>query len=388
MKFAVCLVDECANRRDFRALRWRRRFIFRFDRAPRLFASALLQLALAKPRRKLNSNETIYPRARRRLRSRLQLREIEAPKPNFGEVAIRVHAASLNYRDLLTARNPKIENVVPLSDGAGEIIALGDGVTGWKIGDRVCVNFFRDWQSGRFKREYHGAALGGSCDGMLSEVVVFPAHSLVVMPDDYSYEEAATLPCAGLTAWCALRRGCFAAGDAVLLQGTGGVSIWGLQIAVASGGAAIVTSSSDDKLKRAKQMGAREIINYKSTPDWDKEVWRLTNKRGVDHILEVGGPGTLGQSLASVAEGGHIAQIGVLTGFEAPETSLFPLVSKNATMSGIYVGDVASFENFVRFLNATKIKPVIDRVFPFAEARAAYDYMQSGAHFGKIVIAI
>ena len=319
--------------------------------------------------------------------ARLQTREIEAPRPKFGEVAIRVRAASLNYRDLLMAKNPKIENVVPLSDGAGEIIAVGAGVADWKIGDRVCVNFFRDWQSGRFKREYHGAALGGSCDGMLSEIVVFPAHAIVAMPADYSFEEAATLPCAGLTAWCALRRGCYVMGDAVLLQGTGGVSMWGLQIVVASGGAAIITSSSDDKLTRARELGAGATVNYKTTPDWSKEVWRLTNKRGVDHVLEVGGPGTLGQSLASIAEGGHVAQIGVLTGFDAPETSLFPLVSKNATMSGIYVGDVASFEEFVRFINATQIKPVIDRVFPFDHARAAYEYMESGAHFGKVVIS-
>lgn len=320
--------------------------------------------------------------------ARLQTREMATPKPNTGEVAIRVRAASLNYRDLLTARNPKIENVVPLSDGAGEIVELGDGVAAWKVGDRVCVNFFRDWQSGRFKNRYHEAALGGSCDGMLGEIVVFPAHSLVRMPDDYSYEAAATLPCAGLTAWCGLRRGDFTAGDSVLLQGTGGVSIWGLQIVIASGGTAILTSSSDEKLERAQTMGAAHVINYQTTPDWDKEVWRVTEKRGVDHVLEVGGPGTLGRSLASVASGGHLAQIGVLTGFEAPDVSLFPLVSKNATMSGIYVGDVASFEAFVKFINATKIKPVIDRVFPFDEARAAYEYMESGAHFGKVVVAI
>ena len=320
---------------------------------------------------------------------RLQSRDIEAPQPGPGEVAIRMRAASLNYRDLLTANNAQIENIVPLSDGAGEIIEVGAGVFDWKTGDRVCVNFFRDWQSGRFKRAYHGAALGGSCNGMLSEIVVFPQHSLVKVPDDYTYEEAATLPCAGLTAWYALTtRGGFTPGDSVLLQGTGGVSIWGLQIVVASGGTAIITSSSDDKLKRARAMGAAGTINYKSTPDWGKEVWKLTEKRGVDHILEVGGPDTLGQSLASVAEGGHIAQIGVLTGFDAPDVSLFPLVSKNATMNGIYVGDVASFEQFVRFLNATKIKPIIDRTFGFDEAIEAYRYMKSGAHMGKVVIAI
>ena len=320
--------------------------------------------------------------------SRLQTREVETPEPNFGEVAIRVRAASLNYRDLILAANPDVENVVPLSDGAGEIIAVGQGITGWEIGDRVCVNFFRDWQSGRFDAKYHEGALGGAIDGMLSEIVVFPAHSLVQMPDAYSFEEAATLPCAGLTAWCGLRRGGFVADDSVLLQGTGGVSIWGLQIVVASGGNAIITSSSDEKLERTRQMGAVETINYKTTPDWDREVWRLTGKHGVDHVLEVGGPDTLGRSLASVGAGGHIAQIGVLTGFDAPDVSLFPLVSKNATMSGIYVGDVASFQRFVRFLNATHVKPIIDRVFGFDESRAAYDYMKSGAHFGKVVIAL
>lgn len=320
--------------------------------------------------------------------SRLRARELDTPKPGQGEVAIRVRAASLNYRDLILAGNHQIENRVPLSDGAGEIIELGEGVNDWKVGDRVCVNFFRDWQAGRFQNRFHDAALGGSVDGMLSEIVVFPAHSLVRVPEHLSFEEAATLPCAGLTAWCALGRGGFIAGDSILLQGTGGVSIWGLQIVVASGGQAIISSSSDEKLERAKGMGASETINYRTMPQWEREVWRLTDKRGVDHILEVGGPKTLGQSLACVSSGGHIAQIGVLTGFEAPDVSLFPLVSKNATMSGIYVGSVESFEEFTRFLNATRVQPVVDRVFPFEEAREAYDYMKSGAHFGKVVVAV
>ncbi|RYX85751.1 NAD(P)-dependent alcohol dehydrogenase [bacterium] len=320
--------------------------------------------------------------------SRLQEREVEQPQPGHGEVAVRVRATSLNYRDLITAENPKVENRVPLSDGAGEIAAVGKGVTGWNVGDRVCVNFFRDWQGGRFRNSYHDAALGGSVDGMLSEVVVFPAYSLVRIPDHFSFEEAATLPCAGLTAWCGLQRGHFVSGDTVLLQGTGGVSIWGLQIAVASGGRAIITSSSDAKLERAKKLGASDTINYKTTPDWEKEVWKLTNKQGVDHILEVGGPDTLGKSLASVSNGGSIAQIGVLTGFDAPNVSLFPIVAKNANINGIYVGDVESFDNFVRFLNVTKIQPIIDRVFPWEQTREAYDYMKSGAHFGKVVISV
>lgn len=322
--------------------------------------------------------------------SRLQIVETAQPSPGYGEVLVRIHAASLNYRDLLTAKNPQTTaGRVPLSDGAGEVVALGEGVTQWKVGDRVAPTFFRDWQGGRFKHKYHDAALGGSVDGVLSEYFVGPEHGLAEIPAHFSYEEAATLPCAGLTAWYALTtRGGFVPGDSVLLQGTGGVSMWGLQIAVASGGKAIITSSSDEKLERAKAMGATATINYKTTPDWEKELRTLTEQQGVDHILEVGGPGTLGKSLKSVAAGGYIAQIGVLTGFEAPNISLFPLTSKNANLSGVYVGDRESFEAFVRFLNVTRIRPVIDRVFPFEEAVAAYEYMESGAHFGKIVLSI
>lgn len=319
--------------------------------------------------------------------ARLQQREVAQPKPSAGEVAIRVRATSLNYRDLQLLAVPSTDGCVPLSDGAGEIIEVGDRVSGWSIGDRVCVNFFRDWTSGRFQDRFSDTALGGSIDGMLAEVVVFPAHSLVRVPAHLSLEEAATLPCAGVTAWCALRRGGFVAGDSVLLQGTGGVSIWGLQITVASGGKALITSSSDDKLKRARQMGASETINYKTTPDWEKEVERLTAKRGVDHILDVGGPKTLGKSLMSVAKGGHVAQIGELSGEEALE-ALPSIASKNATMNGIYVGDVESFTQFARFLDATKIKPVVDRVFSFDQAREAYDYLKSGSHFGKVVVSV
>ena len=321
--------------------------------------------------------------------SRLRQIEADAPRPGANQVAIQIKAASLNYRDLLNAQSGNFAGTVPLSDGAGEIIEIGADVTQWEVGDRVCPTFFRDWTSGRFLNRYHDAALGGSADGVLSEVVVAPEGGIVRIPDAYSYPEAATLPCAGLTAWSGLMtRGGFVPGDSVLLQGTGGVSVWGLQIAIASGGRAIITSSSDEKLQRALEMGASDGINYRATPDWDKEVWARTDKRGVDHILEVGGPGTLEKSLKSIAPGGHIAQIGVLTGFDAAPVSLFPLVSKNADISGIYVGDRESFEAFVRFLNTTKVKPVIDRTFGFDEARAAYEYQKSGAHFGKVVIAV
>ena len=321
----------------------------------------------------------------------LTLIERPEPTPGAGEVLVRLRAASLNYRDLIVVNEQErfTPDRVPLSDGAGEVAAVGAGVTQWKVGDRVAGTFFRDWQGGRFTMSYHQAALGGSVDGVLREQVVFPQHGLVRLPVDYSYEEGATLPCAGLTAWTALMtRGQFQPGDTALLLGTGGVSIWGLQIVAAAGGRPIITSSSDEKLKRATALRAWATVNYPTHPDWEKEIHRLTAKRGVDHVLEVGGPQTLGKSLACVAAGGHIAQIGVLTGFDAAPTTLFPLVARNATMSGIYVGSREAFDQFVRFLDATRIKPVIDRIFDFAAAPAAYEYMKSGAHFGKVVIAI
>lgn len=315
--------------------------------------------------------------------------EAADPQPGPREVLVRVRASSLNYRDTLvaTATDRFIPGRVPLSDGAGEVVSVGTGVSEWKVGDRVAGLFFRDWMSGRFDMRYHQAALGGSVDGVLRELAVFPEHGLVRLPDTLSFEEGATLPCAGLTAYYALIvRGGFRPGDSVLVLGTGGVSMWVLQIATASGGRVVVTSSSDEKLAKARALGASETVNYRSHPDWEKEVHRLTGKRGVDHVIEVGGPGTLGKSLQCVAAGGHVAQIGVLTGFDAPKASLFPLTSKNATLSGIYVGHAEAFRQFVAFLNQTRIKPVIDRVFDFKDAVAAYDSLASGSHCGKMVI--
>jgi NADPH:quinone reductase-like Zn-dependent oxidoreductase len=320
----------------------------------------------------------------------LQLVEKESPTPGPGQVLVRLRAASLNYRDTIIVNSEErfASGRVPLSDGAGEVTAVGPGVTKWKTGDRVAGLFFRDWLSGPFEMDHHDAALGGSIDGVLREEAIFPEHGLVRIPGDYSFEDAATLPCAGLTAWYSLiTRGGFQPGDSVLLLGTGGVSIWGLQIAYAAGGRPLITSSSDEKLARARSLGAAETINYRTHPDWEKEVHRVTNG-GVDHVLEVGGPGTLGKSIASVRPGGHVALIGVLTGFGAPDAPLFPLVAKNARMNGIYVGSREAFEQFIRFLEQTKVKPVIDKVFPFDQAREAYHYMMSGAHFGKVVISI
>ena len=249
--------------------------------------------------------------------------------------------------------------------------------------------FFRDWLNGPFELRYHGAAGGGSIHGWLREFVALPEHALVPIPEHLSFEEAATLPCAAVTAWQALfTRGDVRVGHTVLALGTGGVSIFALQLARTVGARVIVTSSSDAKLERAKELGAWATINYKTTPEWDKEVWRLTEKRGVDHVVEVGGPGTLGKSMNSVAAGGQIALIGVLTGFGAPDASLFPLVARNARLDGIYVGSRADFEALNNFLTEHRMKPVIDRVFPFARAREAFTCLKSANHFGKIVISV
>ncbi|MFO1063526.1 MAG: NAD(P)-dependent alcohol dehydrogenase [Pirellulales bacterium] len=319
----------------------------------------------------------------------LRLDEIRPPELGPRQVRVRMRAASINYRDtvVVTAADRFTPGRVPLSDGAGEVVELGAEVTRWQVGDRVIGTFFRDWTCGRFDMRYHAAALGGSVDGVLRDSADFPEHALVSMPRDYSFEEAATLPCAGLTAWYSLHtRGEFQPGDSVLLLGTGGVSVWGLQIVHACGGRAIITSSSDEKLAKAIALGAAHAINYRSNPDWEKEVLAITNRTGVDHVLEVGGPGTLGKSMAAVRAGGHIALIGILTGFAAPDASVFPLTSKNATMSGIYVGHREALEQFVCFLDQTKIRPVIDTVVPFEQAPDAYRLMKSGKHFGKIVI--
>ncbi len=316
-----------------------------------------------------------------------------APQPLAGEVHVRIRAVSLNFRDLINLEKQRPGNLppplIPCSDGAGEVVAVGDGVSRFHVGDRVAGIFFRDWIAGRFDLRHHQSALGGSIHGMLAEEVALPEHALVAVPQHLSYEEAATLPCAAVTAWQALfTRGDLQRGDTVLALGAGGVSIFALQLAHAAGARVIITSSSDNKLTRARALGAAETVNYCSTPDWDKEVWRMTEKRGVDHVMEVGGPGTLGKSMNSVAAGGQIALIGVLTGFAAPEASLFPITARNVRLDGIYVGSRADFEALNAFLTTHRIHPIIDRVFSFAEASAAFDYLRSGAHFGKVVISL
>jgi NADPH:quinone reductase-like Zn-dependent oxidoreductase len=303
---------------------------------------------------------------------------------------VKFHAASLNYRDLMFAKglyNPKAKlPAVPFSDGAGEVITVGEGVTRWKVGDRVCPIFIQAWLEGKPSAEKHRTSLGGGdLDGVLRECGTFEESGLVRIPDHLSFEEGATLPCAAVTAWNALvESGNLKAGETVLTLGTGGVSIFALQFAKIHGARVIVTSSSDEKLKHARMLGADETVNYKKTPDWDKEVIRLTNGVGVDHVVELGGAGTVAKSVNSVRTGGHVALIGVLSsggGFNPVS-----LLMKGIRMQGIFVGSRQMFEDMNRAVAANSLTPVTDKTFAFEQAREALDYMQSGAHVGKIVI--
>ena len=320
----------------------------------------------------------------------LTMTDLPDPTPGPGQALVRVRAASLNYRDLIMIKGGQNArpNLIPLSDGAGEVVAVGEGVTRVAVGDRVAGIFFQTWIDGGIRAEVHASALGGAVDGMLAELVALSQEGLVKIPDYLSDEEAATLPCAAVTAWDGLvEQGHIMAGETVLLLGTGGVSIFALQLAKMHGARVIVTSSSDEKLAHAKALGADEGVNYKVTPDWDKAVWALTDKKGVDHVIEVGGAGTLGRSLKSTRYGGHVALTGVLTGVEA-QISPLPILWKSLRVNGIYVGSRAMFERLLSALSVSQTRPVIDRVFRFEEAPAAYGYLQSGAHFGKVVISV
>ncbi len=322
----------------------------------------------------------------------LRLTEAGEPKPGPGQVAVRVRATSLNYRDLMVASgrygSPVSLPLIPLSDGAGEVAGLGDGVTRWKVGDRVAGTFFQNWQTGPMRRDAFHSALGGALNGMLAECVVLSADGVVGVPPRLSFEEAATLPCAALTAWHALvTSGQVTADQTVLLLGTGGVSIFALQFAKLHGARAIITSSSDAKLARARSLGADETINYRTTPDWDAEVFRLTAKAGADHVVEVGGTDTFPKSLRALALGGTISVIGGVSGF-ASQVPLTDILGRSALIRGIYVGNRDMFEAMNRAIARHRLKPVIDRVFPFDDAPAAYRYQESGAHFGKVVIRL
>lgn len=322
----------------------------------------------------------------------LKQAQLPEPQPAPGQVLVRVRAASLNYRDLMVASGRYGAGLptplIPLSDGAGEIVAVGAGVTRWKAGDRVAGTFFQNWQSGPMRREVFGAALGGSINGMLAEYVALSAEGVVALPPHLSFEEAATLPCAALTAWHALvTSGKVAAGQTVLVLGTGGVSIFALQFAKMQGARVLITSSSDAKLARARALGADEAINYRTTPNWEKEVFRLTDEAGADHVIEVGGTDTFPRSLRAVAMGGTVSVIGGVSGFTS-EVALRDILGKSLNIRGIFVGSRDMFLAMNRAIAQHKLKPVVDRVFPFSEAPAAYGYQESGAHFGKVVITV
>ncbi len=310
--------------------------------------------------------------------------------PGESEVLVRVRATSLNRRDLAIMRGfypvGGKERLVPLSDGAGEVVAVSANAKRFKVGDRVAAIFFQNWLSGRAAGDTAASALGGALNGMLTQFVTLHENGLVAIPPSLSFEEAAALPCAGVTAWAGLLRcGRLQAGDTVLLQGTGGVSVLGLQIAVAAGAKAFITSSDDAKLRQAKALGATGLINYKQSPDWEKNVRELTGGVGANHILEVGGSGTLPKSLAAASAGGHIALIGGLAGFGG-DIPAVALIGKNIGVTGIFVGSRADFEALLAFLERHKIVPAVDRSFEFAAAEAAYQHLESGSHFGKIVI--
>ena len=313
------------------------------------------------------------------------------PEAGRGEILVRVRATSLNYRDLLIARGAYRSgarpNVIPLSDGAGDVAAVGPGAARFKVGDRVAGAFFPGWPGGTASAESISRALGGSVDGMLAEYVLLHETGAIAIPAHMTFEEGATLPCAGLTAWNAVAEMAnVRAGQTVLLLGTGGVSLFALQFAKLHGARAILTSSSDDKLAMAKSLGADEIINYRETLDWHKKVVELTGGRGVDLVVEVGGAGTLERSLRSTRVGGAIALIGVLA--ERAEVDPRLIMSRGARLQGIFVGSLEMFAAMNAALTEAQLRPVIDRVFPFEQAREAYAHLQSARHFGKVVIAV
>ncbi|MDV2990890.1 MAG: alcohol dehydrogenase [Chroococcidiopsis sp. SAG 2025] len=320
----------------------------------------------------------------------LNIAERPDPSPSYGQVLIKVRAVSLNYRDLMVVKglyNPNIPlPLIPFSDGVGEVVAVGEGVTRVKVGDRVAGIFFQDWIAGKLTAAKTNSALGGAIDGMLAEYVVLHEDGLVHVPAHLTDAEAATLPCAAVTAWNALfDSGSLQAGETVLVQGTGGVSIFALQFAKIAGARVIATSSSNEKIEKVKQLGASATINYKQTPQWGKTARELAGGEGVDLVVEVGGSGTLNESLRAVRIGGQISLIGVLSGVSG-EINTVSILMKSVRVRGIYVGSREMFEAMNQAITLHQMKPIIDRVFPFSEAREALKYMESGSHFGKICI--
>jgi NADPH:quinone reductase-like Zn-dependent oxidoreductase len=322
---------------------------------------------------------------------RLTMVEMDEPDaPRKGEILVRLHASSLNYHDYLVAFGTisTADGLIPLSDGAGIVERIGEGVNEFAVGDRVVSCFFPEWQSGVPESSGFAKTPGDGLDGYGRERVVQPANWFTRAPENYSHAEAATLTTAGLTAWRALAGdGPLKAGETVLALGTGGVSIFALQFAKMMGASTIVTSSSDEKLARARALGADHTINYKQYPNWADQVLDRTGGRGVDHVIEVGGPDTLPQSINACRIGGHIALIGVLTGFSGPIPTV-ALITRQVRLQGLTVGNRQQQIEMIRALNANNMKPVIDKTFPLQELIQAFRCEASGAHFGKICIEV
>jgi NADPH:quinone reductase-like Zn-dependent oxidoreductase len=320
------------------------------------------------------------------------LKLADRPRPGIaaGDVRVRVRAVSLNYRDLMVARGSKkrAKRIVPASDGAGEVVEIGSDVKRLAMGDRVAAAFFPTWLDGSLAEEHHANALGGSLDGMLAEEVVLPERAWVTIPSRYSFEQASTLPCAGVTAWHALfEAATLRPGETVLVQGGGGVSTFALQLARYAGAAVIATSSSAEKRARLAQMGATSTIDYTTDAKWGDTARAAAGSGGVDLVVEVGGAGTFDQSIASLRYGGGMSLLGILAGTQGP-INTYAIFHKNIRIRGVYVGSVTMFERLVRVLEQSSVDPVIDRVFSFEETRAAYEHLASGAHFGKVVIRL
>jgi NADPH:quinone reductase-like Zn-dependent oxidoreductase len=321
----------------------------------------------------------------------LYLNELPMPEPGSGQVLVQMRAFSINYRDLRVVEgqyNPKMKlPLVPLSDGSGEVVAVGPGVSRLKVGDRVAGAFMQSWIEGPLDDEKYRSALGGAINGVAAEYCIFNEHGMVRLPDYLSFEEGATLPCAAVTAWNAMfETGGLKPGDSVLALGTGGVSIFALQFARMAGCRVFVTSSSDAKIERARELGANATINYTATPDWEKQVRQLTDGQGVDHIIEVGGAGTLGKSMRAVRTAGTISLIGLVA--QGSEVNPVPILMRNLRVQGIYVGSRTMFENMLNAMVLQQLRPVIDRVFAFPELPQALRYMQEAKHLGKICLAI
>ncbi|WP_269617860.1 zinc-dependent alcohol dehydrogenase family protein [Zhongshania sp. BJYM1] len=317
----------------------------------------------------------------------LSVIESPEPTPGHGEIVVQWRASSLNYHDYLVAIGmiPVVDGRIPLSDGAGDVVAIGEGVTKWKVGDKVMSAFFPNWIEGKVNKSKTLALFGDTVDGCAADKSCIGQDSVSRMPDGYSYAEAATLPCAALTAWRALIvEGNLQAGDTVLVEGTGGMSVFALQIAKAAGAYVYATTSCDDKIDQLKKLGADTIINYKTDPKWGSTIHKLSNG-GVDHVLDIGGSTTLNHSIDAAKVGGHISLIGILGGFTA-EMMLPKIFGKHIRMTGLSVGSVEMQNAMVKAINISGLRPIIDRSFAFQELGTAFRYQETGKHFGKIVI--